>query len=120
MKDILHNIPIVYITMDYPKEFVQELVSIQLDLVKACHKVPHWVFIRKLMKAMVLELVDTSEDLSISYIFLNGGVTKPFSLWESTRQRFALSPYNSSYSNKVRSTEFNITLGFRTIESQST
>ena len=54
-KDILHNIPIVHITMDYPKEFVQELVPTQQDLVKACDKVPNWVFIRELMNAIVLE-----------------------------------------------------------------
>ena len=83
--DILHKTMIVHITMHYPKEFSQELVSTQLESVKACHKVPHWLFIRELTNAMVLELVDTSKEL-------HGGVIEPFPLWESMRQGCASSP----------------------------
>ena len=51
IRDILHDILNVQITIDYTKEFKQELVLLQLDVEKAYDNVD-WSFINRLMSQM--------------------------------------------------------------------
>ena len=48
IRDILHDILNVQITIDYTKEFKQELVLLQLDVEKAYDNVD-WSFINELL-----------------------------------------------------------------------